>query len=348
MIASVLSQKYRVLNTAGNFNNELGLPLTIFRIRKEHEVAVLEMGISDFGEMHRLSAIANPDIGVITNIGWCHLENLKTRDGILKAKTEMFAHMKADGIAILNGDDDKLCTQKEVNGSEPIFYGIPEKMEGKPESEYVANPAIYAEHVVNLGFEGMRADIHTPGGTFSAEISIPGEHNVYNALAATAVGLTLGLTLDEIQRGIASAGTIAGRTNFIRKNGMIIIDDCYNANPVSMKSSIEVLSHAAGRSIAVLGDMGELGSDERALHYEVGTCVGEQKIDALFCAGVLAEEYKNAAEAANPDCEIFYFPTRDEMLPCLLGYVREGDTVLVKASHFMQFPEVVSALQNRP
>jgi UDP-N-acetylmuramoyl-tripeptide--D-alanyl-D-alanine ligase len=128
---------------------------------------------------------------------------------------------------------------------------------------------------------------------------------------------------------------------------MIIIDDCYNANPVSMKSSIEVLSHAAGRSIAVLGDMGELGSDERALHYEVGTCVGEQKIDALFCAGVLAEEYKKAAETANPDCEILYFPTRDEMLPTLLGYVREGDTVLVKASHFMQFPEVVSALQNR-
>jgi UDP-N-acetylmuramoyl-tripeptide--D-alanyl-D-alanine ligase len=348
MIASVLSQKYRVLKTAGNFNNELGLPLTIFRIQKEHEVAVLEMGISDFGEMHRLAAIANPDIGVITNIGWCHLENLKTRDGILKAKTEMFAHMKAGGIAILNGDDDKLCTQKEVNGAAPVFYGIPEKMEGKPESEYVENPAIYAENVENLGFEGMRADIHTPEGSFSAEISIPGEHNVYNALAATAVGLTLGLTLDEIQRGIASAGTIAGRTNFIRKNGMIIIDDCYNANPISMKSSIEVLSHAAGRSIAVLGDMGELGSDERALHYEVGTCVGEQKIDALFCAGVLAKEYKKAAEAANPDCEIFYFPTRDEMLSSLLGYVREGDTVLVKASHFMQFPEVVSALQKRP
>jgi UDP-N-acetylmuramoyl-tripeptide--D-alanyl-D-alanine ligase len=346
MIAAVLSQRYRVLRTAGNFNNEIGLPLTIFRIRKEHEVAGLEMGISDFGEMHRLAAMANPDIAVITNIGWCHLENLKTRDGILRAKTEMFAHMKAGGIAILNGDDDKLCTQKEVNGAAPVFYGIPEKMEGKPESEYEPHPSVWALNVENLGFEGMRADIHTPEGTFPAEISIPGEHNVYNALAATAVGLTLGLTLDEIQKGIASAGTIAGRTNFIRENGMIIIDDCYNANPVSMKSSIEVLSHAAGRSIAVLGDMGELGNDERALHYEVGTCVGEQKIDALFCAGVLAEEYKKAAEIANPDCEIFYFPTRDEMLPSLLGYVREDDTVLVKASHFMQFPEVVRALQS--
>jgi UDP-N-acetylmuramoyl-tripeptide--D-alanyl-D-alanine ligase len=346
MIASVLSQKYEVLKTAGNFNNEIGLPLTIFRIRREHEVAVLEMGISDFGEMHRLAAIANPDICVITNIGWCHLENLKTRDGILQAKTEMFAHMRAHGTAILNGDDDKLCTQKEVNGAAPVFYGIPEKMEGKAKSEYEPHPSVWASHVGNLGFEGMRADIHTPEGAFSAEIAIPGEHNVYNALAATAVGLQLGLTLDEIQKGIASAQTIAGRTNFIRQNGMIIIDDCYNANPVSMKSSIEVLSHAAGRSIAVLGDMGELGTDERALHYEVGTCVGEQNIDALFCAGTLAEEYKKAAAVVNPDCEIFYFPTRDEMLPALLGYVRAGDTILVKASHFMQFPAVVQALQS--
>jgi UDP-N-acetylmuramoyl-tripeptide--D-alanyl-D-alanine ligase len=346
MIASVLSQKYEVLKTAGNFNNEIGLPLTIFRIRREHEVAVLEMGISDFGEMHRLAAIANPDICVITNIGWCHLENLKTRDGILQAKTEMFAHMRAHGTAILNGDDDKLCTQKEVNGTAPGFYGIPEKMEGKAEAEYEPNPSVWASHVENLGFEGMRADIHTPEGAFSAEIAIPGEHNVYNALAATAVGLQLGLSLDEIQKGIASAQTIAGRTNFIRQNGMIIIDDCYNANPVSMKSSIEVLSHAAGRSIAVLGDMGELGTDERALHYEVGTCVGEKNIDALFCAGTLAEEYKKAAAAVNPDCEIFYFPTRDEMLPALLGYVRAGDTILVKASHFMQFPAVVQALQS--
>jgi UDP-N-acetylmuramoyl-tripeptide--D-alanyl-D-alanine ligase len=302
------------------------------------------MGISDFGEMHRLAAIANPDICVITNIGWCHLENLKTRDGILQAKTEMFAHMRANGTAILNGDDDKLCTKKEVNGAAPVFYGILEKMEGK--SEYEPHPSVWASHVENLGFEGMRADIHTPEGAFSAKIAIPGEHNVYNALAATAVGLQLGLTLDEIQKGIVSAQTIAGRTNFIRQNGMIIIDDCYNANPVSMKSSIEVLSHAAGRSIAVLGDMGELGTDERALHYEVGTCVGEQIIDALFCAGTLAEEYKKAAAAVNPDCEIFYFPTRDEMLPALLGYVRAGDTILVKASHFMQFPAVVQALQS--
>lgn len=124
MIASVLEQRYKVLKTEGNFNNEIGLPLTIFKIRAKHEVAVLEMGISDFGEMHRLAAMARPDIGVITNIGLCHLENLGTRDGILQAKTEMFDHLQVDGTVILNGDDDKLSTKKEVNGKPVIFYGV--------------------------------------------------------------------------------------------------------------------------------------------------------------------------------------------------------------------------------
>lgn len=345
MIASVLSQKYSVLKTDGNFNNEIGVPLTIFRIRKEHQVAVLEMGISDFGEMNRLADIAKPDICVMTNIGWCHLENLKTRDGILKAKTECFAHMREGGTAILNGDDDKLSTQQSVCGRRPVFYGIPEKMQQAEPGSYEKDPQVYAKDVENLGFEGMKATICTPSGSFAAEISIPGEHNVYNALAAAAVGITLGLSLEQIAKGIAEAKTIAGRTNFIRHNGMIIIDDCYNANPVSMKASIEVLAHAKGRSIAVLGDMGELGEDEHALHYGVGACVGEQKIHTLFCAGELAAEYKKAAEAVYPECEVYYFKTREEMTQALLGYVREGDTILIKASHFMEFPKVVSALQ---
>ena len=344
MIASVLSQKYKVLKTEGNFNNEIGLPLTIFQIRREHEVAVLEMGISDFGEMHRLAEMANPDVCVITNVGWCHLENLKDRDGILSAKTECFSHMTESGVAILNGDDDKLCTKTIVNGKTSIFYGIPEKMTG--EQPHIEHPDIWAEHVENRGFEGMSATIETSKGNFSVEISIPGEHNVYNALAATAVGLHLGLSLDEIQAGIASAKTIAGRTNFLRLKDMIVIDDCYNANPVSMKTSIEVLSHAKGRSVAVLGDMGELGADEKALHFEVGTCVGEKKIDALFCAGELAKEYEVAAKQANPACDVHYFKAREEMTEALLQFVRPADTILVKASHFMEFPKVVEALQN--
>ena len=351
MISSVLEQKFNVLKTAGNFNNEIGLPLTIFRIRKEHEVAVLEMGISDFDEMHRLSTMSNPDISVITNIGFCHLENLKDRDGVLRAKTECFEHMKENGTVILNGDDDKLATKSYVNGKPAVFYGFGGKSsflkeEGNEESLFTINKKIYATDVENLGFDGMKSKIHTPEGEFDVHINIPGEHNVYNALAATAVGLELGLTIDEIKCGIENAKTIAGRTNFIKVDDMTVIDDCYNANPVSMKASIEVLSHAVGRSIAVLGDMGELGVDEARLHYEVGTCVGENKINALFCAGKLARNYADAALLVNPDCDVHFHNDRESMIEDLLKYIKSGDSILIKASHFMEFPKVVEAIIN--
>ena len=357
MISSVISQKYNVHKTAGNFNNEIGLPLTIFGIRSHHEVAVLEMGISDFNEMHRLSEIANPDICVITNIGLCHLENLGTRDGILQAKTECFAHMKEGGVAILNGDDDKLATQKEVNGKSAVFYGFGSGKdcdaadvgcslctENANENPCYTPKSIYATDIKNHGFEGMTAIIHTPKGSFKVSISIPGEHNVYNALAATAVGLELGLELEEIQKGIEEAKTIAGRTNVLKVNGMQVIDDCYNANPVSMEAALDVLSHASGRTIAVLGDMGELGENEKELHYGVGLVAGEKKINTLFCAGILAAEYEKAAKIANPNINVFYFADKNDMIKALLAYVKTGDSILIKASHFMDFPKVVEAL----
>lgn len=332
MISSVISQKYKVHKTAGNFNNEIGLPLTVFGIRTEHEVAILEMGISDFNEMHRLSTVANPDICVITNVGLCHLENLGDRDGVLKAKTECFEHMREGGLAVLNGDDDKLCTKKYVNGRDTVFYG------------FESTNQIYATEVINLGFEGMEAKIHTPNGEFKVNITIPGEHNVYNALAATAVGLELGLSLVEIRKGIEEAKTIAGRTNLIKANGMNVIDDCYNANPVSMEAALDVLSHAKGRTIAVLGDMGELGDNEAILHFGVGRCAAEKQIHTVFCAGTLAAEYKAGAEAVGTDCEVYHFENRDDMIKALLDYVKEGDNILIKASHFMDFPKVVEAL----
>ncbi len=366
MIASVLEEKYSVLKTAGNFNNEIGLPLTLFRIRDYHDVAVVEMGISDFGEMHRLGAMARPDISVITNIGCCHLENLGDRDGVLRAKTEVFDHLNDNARIILNGDDDKLASKAHVAVSkscaadirkasgesmkmvvdsncghkmiDSIFYGIDQA------SEYGITKQVYATDVENLGFDGMTATVHTPKGTFDVHIHIPGEHNVYNALCATAVGLELGLDLDMIKAGIEKAKTIAGRTNFIKANDMTIIDDCYNANPVSMKTSLEILSHAKGRHIAVLGDMGELGSDEAALHYEVGEAVGRYRIHTLFCAGKLAVNYAEAAKKVNPECDVHYFENRDDMLAELKAYVRKGDTILVKASHFMEFTEVVAQI----
>ena len=335
MIASVLDTKFRVHKTQGNFNNGIGLPLTIFQIEKEHQVAVLEMGISEFGEMHELADMAQPDIMVITNIGLCHLENLKTRDGILKAKTESFAHLKPDGVVILNGDDDKLSTVEQVAGRKPVFYGI--------KGRNLCETSVCADAVTEHGLEGMTAEFHTPQGDM--EVFIPGEHNVYNALAATCVAEQLGLSMDEIKCGIAAASTISGRTNLIHTKGMTVIDDCYNANPVSMMASIDVLSQAKGRKIAVLGDMGELGSEEKKLHGMVGTHFAGKKIDALFVTGTLAGEIAEEARRVAPETRVYAEPDKEALEEALLEYRRPGDTILVKASHFMGFSEIVKKLE---
>lgn len=333
MIASVLKERYKVHKTAGNFNNHIGLPLTIFGLKKEHEVGVLEMGISDFGEMHTLASMSNPDICVLTNIGLCHLENLKTRDGILKAKTECFQHMRENGRVILNGLDDKLNTIKEVKGSSPVFYG----REGD---------AAYATDVTDLGLLGIRIHLHLYGEVREVTIPIPGEHNIYNALAAACVGHELGMDIEEICRGIQSVETIGGRSNLIQVKGMTLIDDCYNANPVSMKASIDVLSKAPGRKIAVLGDMGELGKEEKELHAQVGTYLSEKNIDYLFCAGELSREMAREAKG-NPRCTVEHFSSKEDLIPALLQEVKEGDTILVKASHFMEYPRIIEALRKR-
>ena len=333
MIASVLSVKFNTLKTAGNFNNEVGLPLTVFNIRGEHEAAVLEMGISDFGEMHRLSKIARPNICVMTNIGLCHLEFLGDRDGVLKAKSEIFDFAAEGSKAIVNGDDDKLRTLKSRNNLDVTLFGMD------------ASNDVYAKNVENLGLDGLRCDISTPKGIFSAHIHIPGMHMVYNALAGTCVGLALGLTLEEIKTGIENAQTISGRNHIIHTEKYTIMDDCYNANPVSMKASLDVLSTALGRKIAILGDMGELGTDERALHYTVGEHAATKQIDLLLCAGTLSEEIVKGAKAVNPNMNAYVFATKEELLAKLPELLNSGDSILVKASHFMQFEKIVSELQ---
>lgn len=185
--------------TEGNFNNEIGLPLTIFNIREDHEAAILEMGISDFGEMERLAKVARPDVCVLTNIGCAHLEQLKSREGILKAKTEMFLYMNPEGDIILNGDDDMLASVKPANHIEPVFFGL------NPDLAY------YADEIENLGLKGTAARFHTPDSEFRAHISIPGAHMVYNALAAIAVGRVMGMNDKEIRQGIESLAPF-GRT----------------------------------------------------------------------------------------------------------------------------------------
>ena len=343
-IYSVLSTKYNTLKTLGNFNNEIGLPLTIFRITEDTEIAVLEMGISDFGEMSRLAKIAKPDVAVITNIGYCHLENLGTRDGVLKAKTEIFDYLKEDGRVILNGDDDKLQTVVEVKGSKPIFFG-----NGN------AND-IYADNIVSLGLDGTEFVMHNVNAAdgvtdFKVKVEVPGEHMVNNCLAAAAVATRFGLTSKEIIEGIAKLETIAGRNNIIRTDKLTIIDDCYNANPVSMKASIDVLSMSITRRVAILGDMFELGEDEKQLHLEVGQYIADKNIDVIITIGELASSIHEGLKDALikkkmlASKELNHFNTKEEFKEKFNEIIKVKDSILVKASHGMHFETIVSDLQ---
>ncbi|NBH98591.1 UDP-N-acetylmuramoyl-tripeptide--D-alanyl-D-alanine ligase [Hominisplanchenecus murintestinalis] len=332
VIASVLSEKYRVLKTLGNFNNELGLPLTVFRLREEHQIAVLEMGISDFGEMHRLSKIARPDVCVITNIGQCHLEYLKDRDGVLRAKSEIFDFMQPEGRIVLNGDDDKLSAVQEVKGVNPLFFGVESGRE------------IYADEIEPRGLKGIRCRIHAGEESFDVQIPIPGSHMVLNALAATAVGVSMGLTTGQVKRGIEKLQTLGGRFHMIEKGDMLIIDDCYNANPVSMKASLDVLKDADRRTVAVLGDMFELGENEALLHGEVGAYAGEKEINLLICTGELSR-YMAEEAIHTGGCEtVVHVPNLERLMEVLPRLVQGDDTILVKASHGMHFEKVVELL----
>jgi len=336
MIASVLAEKYNVLKTAGNYNNEIGLPLTVLKLRPEHEVAVLEAGVDEPGEMDIIAKAAKPDVCVITNIGICHMENLGSRRGIFEEKSKCFDYMRDGGIAVLNGDDDILGGVRDVKGVSPVFFGVDR------DGEYTAKQ-VYITDVVSRGFAGSDALLHTGAGNINISVGIPGVHQLTNAAAAAAVGLGLGLSLTEIAEGIAKAKTISGRTNLIHTDKLLIVDDCYNANPSSMKAGLFLLVKAAGRRIAVLGDMGELGPDERALHREVGEYAAECGLDALFLCGELSKEIMEGAKA-DKNLLIRHFPDREALISALLEYVQEGDTVLVKASHFMQYSAVVEAL----
>ena len=337
-ISAVLSQKYQVLKTEGNFNNEIGLPLTILKIREAHEIAVLEMGINNFGEMHRLSEIAKPDLCVITNIGQCHLENLGSREGILKAKSEIFDFMNENGRVCVNGDDDMLTTIQEVKGMRPIRFGLGNQND------------VSASDIISKGLFGSSCNIHVGYKSFSAEIPLPGAHMVLNALAASAVGSLLDMTNREIAAGIASVMPVGGRSNILREANWTIIDDCYNANPVSMKAALDLLCMADTRKVAILGDMGELGDNEHLLHQEVGEYAVLKRIDLLVCVGSLSlTMYEGAKhqveESAMSTSRLLYYGTRDELVTALSQLIKPNDTILVKASHFMGFENVVKAIQ---
>lgn len=415
-VAGVLSEKYNVLKTEGNYNNEIGVPLTLLRIRREHTAAVVEMGISDFGEMHRLSKMARPDICVITNIGQCHLENLKTRDGILKAKSEIFDFMAEDGQVCLNGEDDKLSALTEIKGRKPHFFGWGDNPSEEVTAGDIVSHGLWGSDAVltirrreNSG--GIPVAVTTtkaadsvavttaeaadpmavttteaaesvavktkeaaaPGKASEAampaeeritvHVPLPGRHMVLNSAAAACVAGLLGLTPEQIGSGISKIKPVNGRNNLIRLKDYTLIDDCYNANPASMKAAIDLLAMADTMKVAILGDMFELGENSHALHEETGAYAAAAGIHRIYCVGEEAEYmYRSAckqlsreegvsglAEATGSmnavSEQAVYFPTKRDLLRILdedlEQYVPKGCTVLIKASHGMEFTEIV-------
>lgn len=332
MLASVLSQRYHTLKTYGNQNNEIGVPLTLFRLRAEHEVAIVEMGISDFGEMFRLTAIARPDLCVITNIGQCHLEQLGDLDGVLRAKTEIFEGLTEQGTAYLNGDDAKLVTVSGLDAKRLVFFGTGQQN------------AVFARNMVSRGLAGIDFTVAAPEKSFAVHLPVPGRHMVTNALAAAAIGLDLGLSAEEIIQGIGAFRPVDGHSSILETGRFTVMDDCYNANPVSMKAGLDVLSEVPERKVAVIGDMLELGPQQEKMHYDTGVYAAGRGIDLVIAVGDLAEQYEAGIRSVSQTQEVRYFATLEEAMEALPGLVETGDAIFVKASHGMHFEKIVAFL----
>ena len=329
MVAAVLSRRFNTHKTQKNLNNELGVPWTLMRLEDAHQVSVVEMGISDFGEMRRLTHMVRPTIAVFSVIGDAHLEFLGDRAGVLRAKGEIFEGMDADGLAVLNGDD-ALLRDCHPN-MRRMTYGLSEGCD------------VRGEDVRNLGEAGMCLTIVHSGGRFEAHIPAFGSHLVYAALAAASVGLALGMTGDEIAAGIAQYQTVGDRARVIHVRNRTVVSDCYNANPNSCHAAVDSLMQLQGdRRVCILGDMLELGPRTEALHHEVGAYAAGAGVDLVVGCGPLA---RNIAEGAREvGGQARYFESKATLLAALDDIVRPGDCVLVKASHSMAFEEIVGQL----
>ncbi len=330
LTAAVLSQGYSVLKTEGNFNNELGLPRTLFRLEPEHTAAVLEMGISHFGEMSRLASIAMPDIAVFTNIENVHTEHLADRRGVLRAKMELVEHMRGNTL-ILNGDDDMLRGCAVPSNRRAIYYGLGEGCD------------VTACDICAKGIQNTEFTLVAEGKTQHVTLPAAGLHMVKNALAAAAAGISMGISLADISQGISAYSTVGSRMRIIRHNGFTILDDCYNASPASMSAALNVLGTVPGRRIALLGDMLELGKDSQRLHYQIGELAGTVGVDKLITVGEGGKAMASGAVAHGVDC---LHIDREQAAPLLVSLLKEGDTLLVKASHGVHLETVVKDICN--
>ena len=336
MVAAVLGERFKVLKTEGNFNNEVGLPLTLLRLNSTHEICVLEMGMNHFGEIEYLSAIVEPDVAVITNIGDSHIENLGSRENILKAKCEIFSHMDPEkGFVILNGDDPLLSGLRPTLAFDTVSVGTAEGLEYR------------ATDVSPDGEKSVRCHVITPKVQFDAQIPALGSHMLYPTLTAAAVAERFGMTGEEIARGILRFAPTKMRMNILKRGeGITVLNDTYNANPQSMRAAVEVLAKTGGGyKIAVLGDMFELGPFAPTLHAGVGTYLAKAGIDCLLAVGDLARHIYQAAQEAGL-ADAYWCLTKEEAEPILEQLVRPDATILVKASRGMAFEELVDYLKS--
>ena len=330
MVYAVLSEQFRAIKTEGNLNNEIGMPKTLFRLTESTEAAVIEMGMSDFGEIERMTLACRPNLAIITNIGVSHIEFLGSRDGILQAKTEIVKGLPHGAPLILNGDDDKLWNYKNTDYKQ-IYFGI-----DNPQAE------IRGEHIETANGETVFT-VRFGGGKIQ-RVTVPtvGKHNVYDALAAFAAGLCFGIPPQKIADGLRKYAPAGMRQRIKTVSGVTVIEDCYNASPDSQKAALNVLSSLdATRKIAVLGDMLELGDYSEEAHRAVGAYAAGCQVDILFCFGKASVWI---AEAAKDSVKTMHFTDKSALTEALIATVRAGDAVLFKASRGMALEEIIQKL----
>ena len=330
MVASVLSARYRTLKTQGNFNNDIGTPLTLLGLGEQHEAAVIETGMNHFGEIEYLGVMVRPDIAVISNIGDAHIEFLGSREGILKAKCEIFEHLAEGGLAVLNGDDALLDTVKEEK-----FRIVRCGQSG--------HCGAHIENLVDHGVEGITCTVVTSKDRYDLRIPAPGAHMAYAASIAVAVGEEMGLTNDEIVRGVAAYEPAGSRMRVLRfEEGRIVLDDCYNANPQSVAAALEVLAKTeCERKVAVLGDMGELGELTDQAHINMGALAAMLGFDLVIAIEPKAARIADGAVMSG--AKALHFETKEEV--AIQAPLESGTAMLIKASHAMHFEDLVEQLK---
>ncbi|HHW70955.1 MAG TPA: UDP-N-acetylmuramoyl-tripeptide--D-alanyl-D-alanine ligase [Clostridiales bacterium] len=338
MISSVLSTKYKTLATEGNLNNEIGLPLTLLRLNSSHEMAVVELGMNQLGEIHRLASISIPDVAIITNIGLSHIGMLKSQKNIFKAKMEIFDYFHDGCMAILNGDDPYLRSIEDSFEFPILYIGIED-----------GNSYLKA-YDIEVSEDGISYYIDIGDKNHRIELSIPGIHNVYNSMFAIAVGLLYEVDMENIKRTLYNFKPGEARLNiFTIKNDIKVIDDVYNANPASMRASLSVLGTMIGRrKIAILGDMLELGSYSKEAHMEIGRVAVQEGVDILITVGDDSKYIAfGAKEAGLDDSKIKSFSCNKDVIQYLDTIITAGDTILIKGSRGMKMEYITNYLRER-